>query len=645
MKAESRNLRALDSFRAGCLREARGGRRRSFLTGAVCLLLARFALPAVGALPFKETFEDSPAGMASNTASPWAGQHEWEANADGTNNTYVQTAAAYSTSVKAGSMTNATIEHALSGGSATNVWIDFYARSPRRIRSASVTPSANAAAAFYIDNAGYINALSNDTWITVSSYTVPTGDWTRFTLNLNYASSNWSLYTAGSTPNATATNLVSSFPFQSSATNGAIGTFRIRGTNTETVGYIDNITCADEDVSGKPLNIDSDGDALPDRWELAYTNTLAAMTDATDTDGDGYADWAEWVAGTDPTDTNSYLRITSADLASEASDNVLFSLMCGETAPNSIYAADSLNRRIHLLAADNNAALAKASAVSVRDDMSGSLSITDTNAAALYDSRFYHIAASLAGRGATNSAEEWAMFAQDRNNSWTYLVSVPIDYGASNNFNSTLGDHLARGLSENNFNQLDFRTAGGTAWNVYHYTNNGAARWVDDGGSPADFTVTNGAGFRLQAGDNSDAVRTNCVFVGRSVTNLASLNILTNGASGGWRWNIMGWTHRLKLTHDGSQSNQLGFAQGGKGGTSGMLSAPHSMQGDQLWIWRDNTWKDFYWLIGGSKAGKSGRWWNNRTGTFGDFSLEPGNAYYYRHHDGGTNFTWNPPEP
>jgi hypothetical protein len=56
---------------------------------------------------------------------------------------------------------------------------------------------------------------------------------------------------------------------------------------------------------------DTDGDGLPDNWELRYFGTTAATSGATDTDGDGHTDVQEFVAGTDPTNAVSQLRILS----------------------------------------------------------------------------------------------------------------------------------------------------------------------------------------------------------------------------------------------------------------------------------------------------------------------------------------------
>ena len=56
---------------------------------------------------------------------------------------------------------------------------------------------------------------------------------------------------------------------------------------------------------------DSDADGLPDQWEIAKSGSLTNTWTGGDADGDGFADEAEWLAGTHPSDASSSLRIQS----------------------------------------------------------------------------------------------------------------------------------------------------------------------------------------------------------------------------------------------------------------------------------------------------------------------------------------------
>lgn len=68
---------------------------------------------------------------------------------------------------------------------------------------------------------------------------------------------------------------------------------------------------------------DNDRDGLPDAWEAARGFNTNDATDAVlDTDGDGQLNRAEYVAGTNPLDPQSYLRIESVLLAGEKRDRL-----------------------------------------------------------------------------------------------------------------------------------------------------------------------------------------------------------------------------------------------------------------------------------------------------------------------------------
>jgi subtilisin family serine protease len=72
---------------------------------------------------------------------------------------------------------------------------------------------------------------------------------------------------------------------------------------------------AGQTVTGGRLNlariVDSDNNGLPDWWELQYFGHLTGTDPNGDPDGDGASNLAEFLAGTNPTDFNSALRLTA----------------------------------------------------------------------------------------------------------------------------------------------------------------------------------------------------------------------------------------------------------------------------------------------------------------------------------------------
>jgi len=170
-------------------------------------------------LPFVEDFDSRSAGVLHN-------QNQWQSRRQ--NDAQVQTSITFDGS-KAGMLsTNATVRRDFGDTDATNVWVDFYARVPHPTNSAPPVISSNAVAAFYIAGDGSIRAISNDTWIITTGTTIPSNTWYRFTVNLDYGTSNWSIYAVDGTPNKLATPVVTNLKFQSTATNTYFHRFRIK---------------------------------------------------------------------------------------------------------------------------------------------------------------------------------------------------------------------------------------------------------------------------------------------------------------------------------------------------------------------------------------------------------------------------------
>jgi len=78
---------------------------------------------------------------------------------------------------------------------------------------------------------------------------------------------------------------------------------------------------ATPDIGAFEYPVDSDGDTIPDGWEIHYFGDLASADSNSDTDLDGSIDKAEEIAGTNPTNNLSLFEITHHGL--QGSSNVV----------------------------------------------------------------------------------------------------------------------------------------------------------------------------------------------------------------------------------------------------------------------------------------------------------------------------------
>jgi hypothetical protein len=68
---------------------------------------------------------------------------------------------------------------------------------------------------------------------------------------------------------------------------------------------------------------DTDGDGIPDAWELMYAGNLTTLSATGDYDHDGMTDLEEYLADTNPMDPNDNLEITGIALSSDHSQTTL----------------------------------------------------------------------------------------------------------------------------------------------------------------------------------------------------------------------------------------------------------------------------------------------------------------------------------
>jgi len=75
---------------------------------------------------------------------------------------------------------------------------------------------------------------------------------------------------------------------------------------------------------------DVDGDGMPDVWEMTNGTDVFVPDGNLDADGDGFSNYSEWLAGTNPRDNQSFLKLKGA-IAGANSISLNFAAMAGRT--------------------------------------------------------------------------------------------------------------------------------------------------------------------------------------------------------------------------------------------------------------------------------------------------------------------------
>ena len=176
----------------------------------------------------------------------------------------------------------------LSGGTATHsvtcsaqvVWVDQRVHSECGVAEADVPQDVTAF--FYFDVAGHPVMSDGGLLFTNLAYSViGWRRWTRCTMRFDYTSRTWDMYVDG---------VIVGEGLSMCGDATSFGSIEMSG-----VGVVDNLLVTTE----RPLGLSSDGDALPDEWEIEHFGELS-HDGSEDSDGDGMSDLVEFRAGTDP---------------------------------------------------------------------------------------------------------------------------------------------------------------------------------------------------------------------------------------------------------------------------------------------------------------------------------------------------------
>ena len=523
----------------------------------------------------------------------------------------------------------------------TNIWTAFVMSPSTNRWMPTLKPDSTVS--FYIGADGYVHARSNGVYVTLSRFLggsvtnnyppIKTNDWVRFIVNSDYSSDTWSLWmvtnalvNTNSLGRLLAHNLAFDVP---AASYGGLTFGNLNPQNIK--GYMDNV----EITLSMTEWVDSDGDGVPDLFEIE--KGMNPNNPTNDANQNTERDLVEYGFGT----TDPRAGVTNLDLQPIAGPP-------GSFNPNNVRigAVVGSNRTVTVMASTSPTGPFSPLASFYTGTNAGDVaSYVHTNAVLSEQYYYYLTSRPRFGDSVATDSVVRVMHRQARPKKGTwYMAGVPVDYGpGSNNFGSTLGTQLSRGLMGGDNTTGDrayVMKADGTVWKSLFLNSSGA--WQSEDATPlSSIIVSNGYSIWIErrALDVDAAApfnaATNTVLCGQMNTNASYSVMIMPG------WNMLSWPYeqsRVESYGLGTAKVGWGFYNNGAGGVG--TSSPNTA--DLIWVRRSNDGGyDKHYLLGGYGNSNDGRWWKtdgaNRN-TYSDLTMRPGTAFFYYHR--GAGFLW-----
>ena len=602
-------------------------------------------------LPFEESYEARYSGDIQ-------GQHGWAVDAHSA--AIVQTAVTHG-GTKACSLTNnagsarVQMSHGFSDATATNiVWVDFYSRP---LFSADAVVPTNVAAVFFVQtNTGYVVAYNFTNQVTNTTLRLESNAWTRFAAKCDYGQKKWDLWVNN-------TQVVASFSFYD-PNRTALTAFNVDEGSAGGLSYIDDLrvsalsTLMVPTISNKaPTGVQSTeatlkGSLITNGAAPAYVYLFWGTNDAgtnilswKSTNSADVGPWSvpvefQYSASSLLPSTKYYYRYfasnvyglawapTTTNFTTPGAMQITNMVRAGSDV---LLACRGVNGATYSVLTSDDNAQSWGVLLSAVCGESGAVVFTNVNFATLGGNRLFKLVENNGGTIQTNPTV-WGAFAQTRqSNSW-YLLSSPVNLGPiGNNLSNTLGRQLADGLSANaNQAAADKLYIWNGSWTTYSLLKTGGGantNWYDDSFALANRVITTGDVFWVRrAGGVQQSSKS--VFFGE-VYPAARTMTLANG------WSTFGWSYGTQKRQDASGSPVDAFGFVAAGATGGSKAGV----GDEIWLFVNGGWRQL-WLIAGVGGGADGKWWDENSHSYADFTLTPGVGYWYRNR--GSAFSWTP---
>ncbi len=180
------------------------------------------------------------------------------------------------------------------------VWIDAHVRlRPGALPDPSAVSGTNSVLVA-VNQQGLLCAYDSQTgsWVpTAATWKTDPGTWARLTFGMNYVRKTWSAYVDD-------VRVFQDIPFLNSSVR-ALSRLKVclpEGSGLPPDTYVDSMSATTEE----PSLLDNDGDGLPNSWERQYGLDPEDPSDKMgDLDGDGLSNYDEYLAGTNPTITDT----------------------------------------------------------------------------------------------------------------------------------------------------------------------------------------------------------------------------------------------------------------------------------------------------------------------------------------------------
>lgn len=573
------------------------------------------------ALPWFEPFEE----LVTSPTMNLHGQHGWSNSLGNSSAAIVQTTNVYLGS-QAGAFTGSESRVWFNDATATNVWTSM-----RLVARGSEAPSGvgitNGAAALYLLNEdNEITAWngSNNAWTVYTTDAnaeaipaISTGSWIRLVSHCNYDNGTWSLFYSDSVTNRILTTVATNLGFADTSLTVYKGFSITNGSST--YADVDDIAV----TATRPDEVDLDNNEVGDNFEDLHLDGNPNPDWDDDPDGDGLNNLQEYIAGTNPTNSDSFFRITAADVSYPHVDVVV---QAGTNRNIYVWEATTYGGSSSLMRETTN-------------QYWGATSVTlrDGNVAGGSAGRKFYVATVTYGGVSVTGATTYIMNREVRTRNTWHLTSVPADYGANNTLDSTLGSVLARGLvgndTEGNADMIYLVTTNnGYVTNGFYL--NGSGVWLTNGtvAGAADVAVDPMRGMFVKRA-NTGPTTTNSLLTGPVYTNTTS-RIIRAGDSGAntSRWHLIAWPFPNSRSITASWSDGDGFGLDSAGATNGT-----SWSSSDRLLLPDSTGRRYALFLH-----TSGVWRIKDTRTTAtDFTIQPGQVIQY-YHTGTNSFTYSP---